>query len=728
MKKILYCQILVIIVILNFRCAYYNTLFNAKKSYNNGIKILQSAPEKEINVQANKHFEQTIEKCWKLIELYSDKSKYADDALLYIVKSEFYMRKYAQSKSHINQFLLKYPKSELAIEANLWLGKLLIRENKEEEGKEYLNKVLNLSKDSGLRAEALYELGNLSFEHEDYNSAIDFFEKALEEKVDKQYAAFINYYLGESYFQQRNFKEAVKLYKKVEKFSPSLDIEYKTKFNLGKSYAELDKYDNALTTFRKMLTAPRFKSFVPLIKSEIANTYYKRGKIDEALELYKEVVREKTANSGTALASFELAKIYEKQIHNLDSAVYYYGKVKSLYSRFDSVKVADAKFTFLAELKEIKDKIKRDGILIFKLENDRYFRDSLYAVQYEDSILKELGSVTKVQVTPDTQQIDTTSTLFSKTIVQLDSIKTILEDSLILLENDTLKRSLEDSLQKVKSYLVFKAPKKQKEIEKRKLPEIQEDLKSNRYHLAEFYLINMQDFDSALVYYGKFLAQYEDTILTPKAIYSLHFIYTKESHHDDTKLDSLEKILLEIYPETPFSKEIQRRRGLLNIQSSQEGEDSYAKSLFLEAEKLYFSQNIDSALVVYRQVSEIDTSSIWAAKALFARAWIFEKDLEDLGAAVNEYQYILDTYEKSPYNKIASSKVKPIPDELAEKQTPDLKKDSTRTISTAVDSLDLLTEEGKETTIKTATGLVSLPLISKTKEYRQWRQNRSLKE
>ena len=69
-------------------CAYYNTLFNAKKSYNDGIEIIQKEPEKESHPQANKFFEQTIEKCWKLIELYSDKSKYADDALLYIIKSE----------------------------------------------------------------------------------------------------------------------------------------------------------------------------------------------------------------------------------------------------------------------------------------------------------------------------------------------------------------------------------------------------------------------------------------------------------------------------------------------------------------------------------------------------------------------------------------------------------------------------------------------------------------
>lgn len=239
-------------------CAYYNTLFNAKKSFNAGIEIIQKEPEKDSHPNATKYFEDTIDKCWKLIELYSDKSKYADDALLYIVKSEYNLGKYAQAKSHADQFVKKYPKSDLIPEANLWYGKLLIKDNQIDDGKEYLYKVINFKSGSRLKAEAYYELGNIAYENGDFTGSIDFFNLALKEKVDKQYAAFINFYLGESYFHQNEFKKAIQQYSKVEKFSPSLDVEYRTKFNMGKSQAEIGKYEEALKTFRKMLTAPRF--------------------------------------------------------------------------------------------------------------------------------------------------------------------------------------------------------------------------------------------------------------------------------------------------------------------------------------------------------------------------------------------------------------------------------------------------------------------------------------
>ena len=122
--------ILLGIFVISSGCAYYNTLFNAKREFNEGIKILQENPDKtKLSPQANQKFEKTIEKCWKLIDIYTDKSKYADDALLYICKSEFYLQKYASAKQHLEQFMRKYADSPLLSEAHLWYGKILLQEN-----------------------------------------------------------------------------------------------------------------------------------------------------------------------------------------------------------------------------------------------------------------------------------------------------------------------------------------------------------------------------------------------------------------------------------------------------------------------------------------------------------------------------------------------------------------------------------------------------------------------
>lgn len=724
------------------QCAYYNILFNAQKEYREGIKIIQQEPEKEKHPRANKHFQQTIEKCWKLIELYSDNSKYADDALLYIVKSEFNLGKYAQSRLHVNQFLNKYPNSKLVPEAYLWKGKLLLVEEKVDEGKEYLNRCIAATKDSKIRAQAYYELGNLFFKDEDYEQASKIFEKALHAKTDKQYAAFIQFYLAESYFQQKKYKEAIKKYKKVEKFSPSLDIEYRTKFNLAKCYTNIKKYDEALKILRKMLTAPRFKNFVPMIKTEIATIHDLQGKLEEAIDQYREIVRDRKPQEGTALASFNLAKIYETRLQNVDSAVYYYGQVKRIYTKFDSVEKAEQKYTFLSEMKKIRDSIRKDTRLVYRLENEPRFMDSLYTAQLEDSLKQELKKLT--------QRSDTTSAHMADSLKNaLDSLNLGFTDSLKTAAKDTTTQKMGeeqptgDELDFRKSLIggeEGQPPKTQEEkkkkgkkgeeqpkvkkLEKRKLPQIKEDLKNNRYHIAEFFLLQVQNYDSASHYYNQFLNTYQDSVLTPKALYSLYFIYSNPAHFDSLKRDSIADLLIREHPESPFAKEILRDRGMIQEQQGADSLEKRAHQLYLQAEKLREANLSDSALTILRKITALDSASEWAAKAQFARAWIYEHQLRDTARAIEAYKLLKEKFNVPEFAAVAAKKIAPPP-----KEKPPVHPDSTLSpeILASADTSDT-SGFATATTAGTSENIVAekseFPVITDMKAYIRWRMNR----
>lgn len=743
-KKIIVVPILFFVLL--FGCAYYNTLFNAKNEFKEGIKIIQKEPHKDKHPTADKHFQETIEKCWKLLEIYGDKNKYADDALLYIIKSEFYLKKYAQAELHLNKFLKKYPESPLIPEAYLWYGKILIKQEKEKEGKEYLHKCLALTQDSKIVAQVYYELGYLAFEKEDYEQSIEYFEKALKEKIDKQYAAFIQYYLGESYYQQKKYKEAISRFKKVEKYSPSLDIEYNTKFKSARALAELGKYKSALKILRKMLTAPRFKNFIPFIKTEIATIYDKQGKLDDAIELYKEVVRERNSSAGTAQASFNLAKIYEYRIENVDSAVYYYGQVKKIYAKFDSVEQAQDKHVFLSELKKIRDSIKRDRYLVYRLETDPFFRDSLYKAQLEDSLRQAVQGTTPPQI-PDTTHItrpkpdstllpshtDTSLTAQSQATEpsRQDTSKTEEE-----MEEDFRRSLLEEELGKPSNKGAKKTgdsgeKKPKKEVEKRKLPQIKEDLKKNEFHLAEYFLLKIQDYDSALYHYKKFLSTYQDSILTPKALYSMYFIYSQPLYLDSLKQDSLANILITQYPESPFARNILARKGLLKETESTDSLDSIGHALFRKAEILYENNQIDSALALYKKVAAIDSQLIWSAKAQLAIAWIYEHDLQNTEKAIAEYTYLAEHFTLPEFTGFAAKKIAPPPKETVPDTTDTSAVPTEPGLLASADTTHLPSDTTGHKLTTPSGQLVEeetgLPLIARTKRYRQWRFNRTRK-
>jgi tetratricopeptide (TPR) repeat protein len=671
--------LLIVLFTITAGCAYYNTLFNAKKSYNEGIKAVGESSDP--SATARKHFETTIEKCWKLIELYSDQSKYADDALLYISKSEYYLQRYAQAKLHLEQFMKKYPDSKLLSEAQLWYAKVLLKEEEVEQANEYFLLVINNSKDAKLRAEANLSLGIYAFEKQNYDQSIEYLERALKEKLDDEYKAGLLYYLGEAYYTQQDYENAIDYYKRVDKFKPTPDVEYRSKLNLAKSYITLEEYNQADRILKKMLTAPRFQTYLPTIKTAMGESYERQGRIEDAVDIYREVVRERKSNPGTAQAAFDLAKIHENVYHNIDSAVVYYGKVSQLYAKFDSVEVANDKKRFLSEFKEIRDKINYDADLAYRLNNETDFRDSLYQAQYEDSVNQALGiaqekaaaamedSLRRLQAYRDSVAlglIDTTALAQSDSLQQnSDSLLAQQqgEDDLFQGYRNTLP---EENVPDLPSDEPGTTPQttgqeqEKKPLEKRKLSQIEFDLMNNRYHLAEYYLLKVQNYDSSAYHYNKFLETYEDSILTPKALYSLAYIHKSKEHEDPQKVQELEDKILEKYPQSVFAVEIKKSRGLLREEKTVTPQQE-AENLFLKAESLYFAGNYFQSIDTYQYIASLDSTWMISAKAQYAAAWIYEHNLEMKDSALTAYKKIIDHHPSaSEFVKVARKKTIPI--------------------------------------------------------------------
>ncbi len=662
-------------------CAYYNTLFNAKKNFELGLKeVLKNPAAKTVPPTAKKYFQTTIDKSWKLIDLYSDKSKWADDALLYIAKSEYYLQKYTQAQNHLETFLKKYPNSELIPEAYLWLGKVYLRLKKYEKADEAFFFAIENAANSRIRAEAYFEKGLDAFKREDYKAANEFFLKAMEEKPDDEYRALLQFYLAETYYIQKRYPEAIKQYKKVMKFSPTVDIEYRTKYHLALSLIQEGKYKDAKRILTRMLNAPRFKKFYSRIRNALAEIYLGEGDVLTALDTYREVLKSRTKDVGVAEAAFKLGKLFEHTIHDVDSAVYYYGQVKRIYPRYDSVEVAENKRRFLSELKQIRDAIKYDAYLVYQLENDPVFRDSLYREQALDS-LRQLGLL---EETPDTlfNEFNTDSTQqdsikknspsiipFNENTPDKDTTRTAEALDPITGEPLNMNTPKTEMSEKAtgKTPQKKKAKKEEKDVERRKLPQIKYDLMQSRFQLAAFYFLKVQDYDSALKYFNAFLDQYQDTVLVPKALYSLYLIYQSPGYQDSLKADSLKQLILSRYPNSPFADMFTRKNGAHVV--IQDSLTEWSHRRFLEAEQFYFRGEVDTALALYQEIVARDTVSEWGAKAQLSIAWIYENDLQDNQKAIFAYQQVIDRFKEFPsYYRFAYQKLLPItnPEKAAE--------------------------------------------------------------
>jgi outer membrane protein assembly factor BamD (BamD/ComL family) len=230
------------------------------------------------------------------------------------------------------------------------------------------------------------------------------------------------------------------------------------------------------------------------------------------------------------------------------------------------------------------------------------------------------------------------------------------------------------------------------ELELRKLPQIKHDLMSNRYQLAEYYLLKVENFDSASVHYKRFLSLHSDTLLTPKALFSLRFIYSQPGHQDSLTVDSLESLILNNYPESIFAEEILKQKGLLvEKKDDEQTMEKEAQRLFLQAESLYFADQLEEALQKYEQVSVLDTSSEWGAKAMYAKAWIYEKELNEKELALNTFERIIKAYPtEKEYLKAATEKT------TMPKETVETPVDTTQSEETVTAKEDTILAVGDE--------------------------------
>src|SRR5699024_4948739 len=131
----------------NFR-AYYNTFYNAKKSYKQGLKKVQNQPE-AINAEqfislysaaanaGKADFEKAIGNAAQILHRFPD-SKWLDDALFLIGKSYYFLNDYYSALEKFEAVIAINHSTNLKQQAILWKARILAELNLPKKGVQFL--------------------------------------------------------------------------------------------------------------------------------------------------------------------------------------------------------------------------------------------------------------------------------------------------------------------------------------------------------------------------------------------------------------------------------------------------------------------------------------------------------------------------------------------------------------------------------------------------------------
>ncbi len=652
MKYISFKILLAFIISLS-GCAYYNTFFNAKKYFSEAEKarekrIEQSKKNKQdsridINKPSSselKNYNDSIEKASKVLEIYP-KSKYVDDALFLLGKCFYRKQDYSKAKRKFLELYDNFPNSDFIPESRLWLGKTNIELRDYETAEKNFHDILKSDAESRIRDEAQFLLGGLFRHKKDYVTAISEYSNAAKRARDKYIRANAYFEMGECYYQLKNYAKSVESFKLARKYSPDTKFEFNASFRAGLSLVDMQQYDEAIKIFTNLLGDISNEENWALCRLEIANCHRLKQEYDVAVEWYNDIVEQHPKTDEAAKAYFYLGKIYQEQRAEYEFAKEYFDKAATEYSRSEIADEARGKSRSIKELLELKEDIVAQ-------QHKIAIGDSIAAVM--DSVVVENNPYEYGKKSLLDSLIADTTNFAIDSLFTSDSLRFVL-DSLKMVIGDDTSQIRQFLVGKRKEYLLTR--NKKITLKSGKLGTPKEELVKDKLLLAEIYLFEFNQPDSALKEYIDILEIDTSSIVLPKTLYAIGFIC--ENYKRDTTLaDSVYHRLVTNYPTHPLAKEIRQRKKSVDFYDP----DVEASRVFQLAEHTYLDRgNYSSAIERFQTIKKDYPDSEYAPKSLLAMGWIYEKNLHSQQKALEIYKDLIDSYPNTVYARQVKKKV-----------------------------------------------------------------------
>ncbi|MBD3226079.1 MAG: tetratricopeptide repeat protein [Caldithrix sp.] len=641
-------------------CAYFNTFFNARKNYNlaeEELKKHQATEKVPSNVK--NYYEKAIEKSWKVINVYSDSNKWADDALLLIGKSHYNLQEYGKAERVFDQFLLKYRSSPFVPQAKLWLAKSKIALQKDDEALNILDNLFEGKVKKRTASNAFFIRGDLNYKRSNYEKAIENFEKAIKLTSDDRLEGDAFFLIGKSFMALKEYENAIFNFEKLEKMDVPPLKEFEAIVEKVNALIELNEFERAETNLNTMLNQQRFKDQFALIETKLGNLYEAQDQTELAAERYRYVINEYPRSEGEALSAFYLAQLFEFEYGQFDSAKVYYNKARKQRSRETLAQDASERLKLVDEYLKIRNDLNKDYRDMQKLlAGDSSLVDSVEVEIPEEEPFDE-------NVSQRSRKSDQNSADTWEQLAQDDQSPPSDDENIQPNErgqsNDpaNVMNPAEQGQIEGQTDNTGRKNKPEKIAVSRRPEEVEQSMLKNSFALGEFFLLKYENYDSAAVSYKRFINNFQDSLLTPKAYYALYYIYHNVKH-DTVVADSLKSIIIKQYPETTYARKLRDKtkhpEPITKKQEIDASEPYHDK--FLKAEDLKEQKRYNEAIEIFNEIAQNDSGSIWAKKSRYVTAYIYEHYLQDIEKAIQTYTLLQKEYPKTEFGQIASSKIK----------------------------------------------------------------------
>lgn len=389
----------------------------------------------------------------------------------------------------------------------------------------------------------------------------------------------------------------------------------KARLALAELEAEAGDHDAAINAYQKLLEA-RPRGLATKIWAGIGSARFHLEQYEDALLAFRRVLKSKPKNKINYETRLQIGSILERQ-GKLDEVLATYNrilKIKSLRSYEPEVHLKRANVYQLMGKQEVADEIYHE--VIEQNPKTEYSAEAYYRLAMFEQTTR--------------RNMERAKELFARARKEKPGS-----------DAGRAARDREKDLVKLERYQKAAAKGKKKGLKA-------------LFNVAEMYLFNFSEPDSALVTYWRAyaIADSLDAELAPKALYAIGLIYA-DSLKNQAAAEKTFRRLIDTYPVNPYAVGARQRL------SQTLEDDAMAEARFREAETLMAGGvNPPGRLDILRQLPLEYPNSPFAARALYTIAWTYANRLENPDSARVYYQKLVDGYPLTEFAELASKSLK----------------------------------------------------------------------
>ncbi|KPL09928.1 hypothetical protein AMJ71_05060 [candidate division TA06 bacterium SM1_40] len=337
-------------------CAYYNTFYNAKASYTQGMRLKEQSPEGKLSPGAKNHFDKAIEKCAKVIELYPG-SRWVDEAVLLMGKCFFEEEEYLKALRKFEEVTIYYSGGKWLDDAYYMMGRTYVALEDYPRATAAFDHSLSIAPEGEWADDATYWKAAANFATEGFSAAASQYRAFLQLYPRSEYYDQALFELAESLHRLGQFEEAISRFSELVDRRPGKKLAFPASLRIGEACLAMGTVERALTTFKALQGSGLEPGEEAKLGLRVGDCHRSLGDYNAALSALDAVVQGHPRTEEAAEASYRMGLIYEEDLSDLEEARKAYEQVRRHAPALEVAFDAAERSTSIAKLTEYRENL-----------------------------------------------------------------------------------------------------------------------------------------------------------------------------------------------------------------------------------------------------------------------------------------------------------------------------------------------------------------------------------